>query len=383
VGKISKENIDIIREYLLSFDEGVRNNIRGTISATLLKHITIIESGFIKDESIDKISTETGYTESIEDLLKIRNEYFVSLAQISLDHSTNQTLEQIKSNNNQSFQKLLNEMADNDSFEKDMGISLKSLKRDEMKKLFQEIDKEDEFEISDNEIKAAITSLERESMKKRFSEIDKEEHRSKVFKLITRYAVAAVLLGAIIGGAYLRFFNHNISNDNSLAHNDLANINKTLTASTEIPNLIESKENKASIVIDKTSSGLATINQSITIKTNGLSRQIDTLRSILEKEMPQNAVGHSAISNRITKQIDSLLNILNTYTYDYKNKMVVLNIPKVSVVGNVISINPNNLSQLYLKIEGQYYFIKSTEKPMKLYPVSDKSLIQQLDFLND
>ena len=369
MGKISKENIDVIREYLLSFNEGVRNNIRSTLSATLLKYITIIENGFIKDESIDKISAEIGFTESIEELLKIRNEYFVSLAQISLDQATNQTLEQIKASNNQSFQKLLNEMSDNDSFEKDMSISLKSLQRDEMKKLFKEIDKEDEFEIADNEIKTAITSVERESMKKRFAEIDKEEHRSKVFKIITRYAVAAAVIGILIGGAYLRFFNHEASDDNSIV------------ANVELPNLIESSEYSKSIIVDNRGSGLAgniSIKDSISIQTNGLTKQIDTLRAMLEKAIPDNTGEHGQTNSRITKQIDSLLNILNTYTYDFKTKKVVLNVPHVSIIKNIIAINPNNLSEFYISIEGKYYLIKNTEAPLKLYPITDKKDIEKL-----
>ena len=369
MGKISKEHIDIIREYLLSFDEAVRNNIRSTMSATLLKYITIIENGFIKDESIDKISAEIGFTESIEELLKIRNEYFVSLAQISLDQATNQTLEQIKASNNQSFKKLLNEMSDNDSFEKDMSISLKSLQRDEMKKLFKEIDKEDEFEIADNEIKTAITSVERESMKKRFAEIDKEEHRSKVFKLITRYAVAAAVIGILIGGAYLRFFNHETSNDNSIV------------ANVELPNLFESSEYSKSIIVDNRGSGLAgniSIKDSISIQTNGLTKQIDTLRAMLENAIPDNAGEHDQTNSRITKQIDSLLNILNTYTYDFKTKKVVLNVPQVSIIKNIIAINPNDLSEFYISIEGKYYLIKNTEAPLKLYPITDKKDIEKL-----
>ena len=160
MGKITKEHIDIIREYLVSFDKGVRNNIRSTISATLLKYITIIESGFIRDESIDKISTEIGLEESSEDLLKLRNEYFVSLAEISLEGGTNSELDKIKASNNLSFQKLLNEMSDDGSFEKDMSLAIKLHQREEMKKKFQQLDQEDEFELSDKEMKAAIIEAE-------------------------------------------------------------------------------------------------------------------------------------------------------------------------------------------------------------------------------
>ncbi len=384
MGKITKEHIDIIRAYLLSFDEGVRNNIRSTISATLLKYITVIESGFIRDENIDKISSEIGLEESSEDLLKLRNEYFISLAQISLEGGSNSELDKIKASDNLSFQKLLNEMSDEGSFEKDMSLAIKLHQREEMKKKFQQFDEEDEFEMSEKEIKAAITSVERESMKKRFAAMDKAEEKSKVFKLITRYAIAAAVVGVLIGGAYLRFFNHEVNNDKALAHNDSVNNNKPLVANVELPDLIESSESNKSIIIDKTSSGIASLNESVSIKTNGLSKQIDTLRAMLEKMIPDSINTHQ--HSKISEQIDSLMDILNTYTYDYKNKKVILNVPMVSVVENIISINPNNLSQLYLKIEDQYYLIKNTQNPVKLTLVTDKSLIEQLrriDFLNE
>lgn len=372
MGKITKEHIDIIREYLLSFDEGVRNNIRSTISATLLKYITIIESGFIKDESLDKISTEIGFEESSEDLLNIRNEYLVSLAHISLEGETNAELDKIKASNNQSFQKLLNEMSDESSFEKDMSLAIKLHQREEMKKRFQQLDKEDEFELSDKEMKTAITSVERESMKKRFAAMDKAEEKSKVFKLITRYAIAAAVVGVLIGGAYLRFFNNEKIQDNPIV------------ANVELPNLIESKENSQTIILNKSNSSFAQINETLMIKTTGISKQIDTLRALLENTIPEGSNGQQY--SKISKEIDSLMSILNTYSYDVKNKKVVLNIPKVTVIENIISIEPNNLSKLYIKIEGRYYLIENTKAPLKLIPLTNKKLIQDLrdiEFINE
>jgi hypothetical protein len=219
VGKITTEHINIIRDYLLSFDDGVRNNILSSISTPLLNYITIIENGFINDESIDKISIDIGNSESSEDLLKIRNEYFITLAQISLEGGSNSDLERLKISKNQSFQNLLNEMADDESFEKDMKLSLKLHQREEMKKKFQQLDEEDEFELSDKEMKTGITSVERESMKKRFKAIDKAEKRSKVFNLITRYAIAAALVGILFGGYYFNSLNKEELNDNLIVAN--------------------------------------------------------------------------------------------------------------------------------------------------------------------
>lgn len=375
--KISKEHIDIIREYFLSFDERVKNNIRRTASDTLLKYITIIESGYIKDDNIDKISREIGVVESIEDLLKLRNEYFISLAHTSMEGGSNSDLNKIKASQNQSFQKLQEDMSDDESFEIDMSLSLKLYQREEMKKRFQQLDEKDEFEISDKELKAAITSVERESMKKGFKAMDKSEEKSKVFKLITRYAVAAALVGVLIGGYYFNSLNKEELTDNLI----VANI--------EIPNLIESTEGNKSIIADNRGSGFAknpAINDSIIIQVNGLSKQIDTLQVMLENLRMKANKQADIIHSKIIGQIDSLQMLLNTYTFNPSTKKATLNLPKVTVIENIISIDPNHLSTFYIKIKGKYYLIETNSKSAKLTPLEDKTLIKKLqtiEFLNE
>ena len=148
MGKISKEHIGILREYFLSVNEAARSIIRKSISPELLENIALIESAFINDDPI---------TES--DLLKLRNEYFISLAEISLAGNTDVDIERLLSSNNQTFKKLLAEMGDADSFEQDAKIAIKAVERDELRKRFQLIDKGEEFEIADNELKNAINVL--------------------------------------------------------------------------------------------------------------------------------------------------------------------------------------------------------------------------------
>ncbi len=369
MGKIVKEHIDIIREYLLSFDESVRDKIRSTISTTLLKYITIIESGFIKDGNIDKISREIDAVESIEDLLKLRNEYFNTLALISIDRGTNKDLDKITSSNNQIFQKLMNEMADNKSFEKDMSITIKLHQREEMEKRFKQLDEEDEFELSDKEIKTVITHLERESIKKRLEEVDKNEERAKIFKLITRYSVAAAVVGILIGGYYLSFFNKE----------EL--IDTPIVANIKIPYLIESTETNKSIIVDNSGRGFAkrsTTDDSILIQQNGLSKQIDTLQAIFDNLPMKGQKQTDSIQNQILNEIESLHVLLNTYTFNSSTKKVVLNLAKVTVIENIISIDPSNLSKFYINIRGKYYLIETNANPVILVPLTDKSLIEDL-----
>ena len=189
------------------------------------------------------------------------------------------------------------------------------------------------------------------------------------------------MVGVLIGGAYLRFFNTKLSDDNAIVNNDTINNNKPDIADLELPNLIESIESNKLILIDKRGSSFAgnIYNyDSIDIQTNGLSNQIDALTAILKKYGLQNNSELDKSYSMISHKIDSLLNILNTYTYYYETKKVVLNFPRANKVKNVISKNPKDLSQFYLNVENNYYLIKATESPIKLELITDKEELEKL-----
>jgi hypothetical protein len=279
------------------------------------------------------------------------------------------------------YEKLIEDASNNESFENDMSIAIKLHQREEIEKRFQQIDEDEEFELSENEMKTAITSVERESMKKRFAEIDKEEEKGTVFKLLIKYAIAAVVVGVLIGGAYLKFFNAKLSDENAIVNNDSINNNKPDIANVELPNLVESIESNKSILIDKRGSGFAgniSNYDSINIKINGLSNQIDALTATLKKYGIQNNSELDKSYIMISRKIDSLENILNTYTYDYETKRVVLNFPIANKVKNVISKNPKDLSKFYLNVENNYYLIKATETPFELKLITDKEELEKL-----
>lgn len=386
MSKITKEHIDIIREYLLSFDDEVRNKIRNTINTPLLNYITIIENGFINDVSIDKISNELGVLESSEDLISLRNEYFVSLAQISIENGSNSDLEQLKISKNQSFQKLLDEMSDAEFFEKDMSLSLKLIQREEMKKRFQQLDDEDEFEFSEKEMKAAITMVERKSMKEQFTGIDKAEGRIRVLKLVTRYAIAATIVGIVFSGTYLLIFNSKPDTGISFAKKDSINKNNESLANVKLPDFIEKNIVKKGVVHGKVSSAFALMKDSVTIEVNGLYFQMDHLRKMWNELQIDNTKGNGPVGQQIIKQIDSLQALLNTYTFNSSTKKATFNLPMLIEIKNIISIDPENLSKFYINIGEQYYLIETNKKPVKLIPVTNKSIIeslQKVEFLNE
>lgn len=375
--------LNTIREYLLTFDENIRERIRISLAEDDFEILSNIENAFLSDKHINAIIQELQLGTIQEEIKDLHAEYYLQLAELYAEGKTNKEIETLLFSDNQTFKKTVSLFPDEATFFKELSIAVDDTKTEQLKKGYAEIDKWLESKkSSSNNDEASVVSI-----------------RRKIF----RYAIAAAVVGVLIGGAYLRFFTYEVNNDNPLAHNDSLNNNKPLVANVELPNLIQSSESSKSIIFYRSSSGLAEKNETVTIKTNALSKQIDSLRIMLDEnafhynklkvefdnkssqlskvEKQLNYLKYS--SSRISNQIDSLLQLLNTYTFDFKNKKIVLNIPKVSIVGNVISIDPDNLSKLYLRVGDQYYSIEKSEKPVKLNPISDKSLIQELDFLNE
>jgi hypothetical protein len=391
VSKLSKEDIDIIREYFLSLNEGVRNNIRSTIGATMIKYLTILENGFINDDSIDRIASVIGFKESVQDLLLLRNEYYISLAQISTEGNSHPDLEKINANGNRSFQNILKEISDNESFEKDLTLAIKSFERDELKRKFQQYDEEDEFEITDHEMKTAITSVERDIMRKKFEELDNAESINNRKNNLLRYAFAAAIVGLIFAGSYLVFFNQDLNNPKSYTEKDSIqetneSIAKIELPNPELPNLINKTQYRKAVFVGRNSRAFASTTDSITVNVKGFLQQIDTLQKILEGLQSKQGQNEDKSRNQISTQIDSLQALLNTYTFNSSTKNVVINLPNAITVESIISIEKNHRSKIYINIKGTYYSIDTNASPVKLLPIIDKTLIdslQRIEFLNE
>ncbi len=272
------------------------------------------------------------------------------------------------------------------SFDRDAKVALTLFQREEMKKKFREIDEENELNISDSEVRTAIISSERESIRKSFKELDRNENRTHNIKLFVRYAVAAILVGIIFSGTYLIFFNKDFETSNLIALKDSINKSNEQIAKLNSIDLIEKKVVRKAILLNKTSSAFARSTDSITIEVTGISNQIDTLQSIIEASQKKQNNLIDSNNQQISNQIDSLRELLNTYTYNLNTRKAILNLSKISIVDNIISISPNSVSKLYIKIDGKYYLIEMNLRPVKLIPVSDKTKIeslQKIEFLNE
>lgn len=353
--------LNTIREYLLTFDENIRERLRISLAENDFEILSNIENAFLSNKHINAIIQELQLESVQEEIKDLHAEYYLELAELYAEGQTNKEIETLLSSDNQTFKKTVSLFPDETTFFKELSIAVDDKKTEQLKKGYAEIDEWLQSKKStSNKDKAHFVSI-----------------RRKIF----RYAIAAAVVGVLIGGAYLRFFNTKLSDDNAIVNNDTINNNKPDIADLELPNLIESIESNKLILIDKRGSSFAgnIYNyDSIDIQTNGLSNQIDALTAILKKYGLQNNSELDKSYSMISHKIDSLLNILNTYTYYYETKKVVLNFPRANKVKNVISKNPKDLSQFYLNVENNYYLIKATESPIKLELITDKEELEKL-----
>lgn len=272
------------------------------------------------------------------------------------------------------------------SFEDDAKVAFVLFEREEMRKRFVEIDREDDIEILDSEIETAIVSSEREEMRKAFIKLDETDSRNQLRKMFVRYAIAAVFIGVLFTGTYLMYFGSEINTPDSIVSSDSSTKPSQGIVNIDLSEAIENQVFQKVIISGKTKSAFALLKDSLTIEVNGISKQIDTLQKILEDFKVEKSQTNESVNEQIVEKIDSLQALLNTYTYDFRKKKAVLNLSKMSEVGNIISIDPNRLSKFYINIKGKYYLIETNTNPVKLLPVRDGSLLDSLrsiEFLND
>jgi hypothetical protein len=247
-----------------------------------------------------------------------------------------------------------------------------------------------EFEFSDEEMRIALTSIERDAMKKIFKDIDKSDYRSNVFRIVTKFTLAAVFTGLIFGSAFL-VFSERISNFNTTiskvdSNKNTNQINRTL----KLNNLREEVLVKNDLVRNSTSiiipinelSSLETINDkfdSVEVNINYLNFELDELNKSLDALAKDK---ESVINTRREnlKEKIKIIELLNN-TYTYNDKLLTLNL-KYSI--NLYEIGVANRKEMgvtktYLNFNKQYYEISKNIIPQKLDLLTNKDLINKIE----
>lgn len=395
-------NLEIIRAYYLSFDGENQYDIFLSLSDD--QKDLILEAGvfFLSGAEVETLSEDSLLSDYKNVLKDIQLEYFIGLAEIVSAGGSNEVIEKLLRSHNLLFQEVLAEFKENALFENDLLTGIRSVERKELKQDQKLFDKdEDELGIPDEEINYAITQIERMAFKKRLQEFEtslaendiqhtaafSEDIEPNIYSRATfsisrirlwPYAVAAALVTIVVGTGLNYYYQASTQTDTIVKH--------TKQELPRLPNLIQTQEVTQSVWQDESIVGFSKKTDSIKIKITGLSTQIDTLQKILEKGSKESNSEYRQLDNIIISQIDSLQALVNTYTYFRAGKTLYLNLARKVNPIRAYVLDDKNGSNLYIRLQEQYFLIIGNTKPYKLSPVTNQLVIQELkkvEFLNE
>ncbi len=379
--EITKEQIAVIRTYLLSFDEEARKGILHANNSEFANYLSAIKNGFINDNDIQNIGKEIENGVSPEILQSLKNEYFLALAEIESDNCSNADLEKIKGQQNHSFQKLLSEFSDELSFQNDLKQAFLLHQREEFRKIFTRIDDEDEFDISDEQMRDAMTLHMRENLKRQFEEIDKEEDLINIKEIVPaasvaskaqiflRFAKAACLVGILTGSVYFVAINLKSNKNSTPAVTEFVNANKTIDTSLKKPEAGERQNIQSSPTHVKKNSENPLI-------ADRREMKIQVLKEQTGLGFAGTVVNTDSV---IIRQNGLLRTDFDTYTYDSVKKIIELNLSKTTNRVKLISLQKTEKTSLFLKIENVFFLIHESNTLNPLMPVTNKNTIDSLE----
>lgn len=298
--------------------------------------------------------------------------------------------------------------------------AIKINQRAELKKKFQQIEKLDTFDLSENEIKSAITILERQKIKNQLNDIAEKENKEKRidsekalkygfidevvseekkgtriisinFKSVLKYAAIIILiLSPTI--FLINRLNHNKGNNEvELADNKKAkdlntkdNKKKLPLDTFQLPNSeICSIENE--VLRPRNFGFTATLITKIKISIINISSQIDALEKECKKSSTEiGNTGYGPIAKKYCTSYDSLISIKETYTFNKKLNTLSIYTTKwkadkkfVSQIKIISFINQDE-NRIYMKTSKNYYLIKTTGNYNRFVTESNDEITDKL-----
>ena len=317
--------------------------------------------------------------------------------------------------------------------------------RIELKKKLEKLDELSEFNLDENEIKAAVTSHERQILRKHFSELakntevevepavyysksqlsigDRDEvlngneepkfSKTKIskYKTVLRYAAILIL---VIGPTIFIVNQINKQNysqpTNVVAEKDTEEqsistskqyaINDTKKQGDPIRIKIEPFEFQLPIaesivmetkLLEEPKFGFAaSLVTKVKLSVINISNQIDALEQQCKKASSEKSnTGNGLSAKKYCGSYDSLISIKETYTFNKKLNTLTIytsnwkaNNKFVSKL-KLISIEKNTESILFLNVETNYYLIKIIGKNNGLIKEKDEDIIDQLNLIEN
>ena len=380
-----KEHIEAIRQYLLSDNERIKQKIRSTVPAMLLKNILIIQDGFDRNLDTKVIASQIEATEFEKKIEQLQAEYYLK------------------------YSKTINS-----EFEQELASAIKQTERESIKKKLIAFDASLNDEISDAEIASAIKAVERESLKEKFRQFDREEdvmtaasyvppdsgEEIKVaakraisrfrIPVFARYAAAACVLLAV-GYWYFNFRQKPQSQNNLIAHKEQKSdsTNKGLNDISGKPVLIAEVTTDTSISYVLTSGlGFGEVTENITIIEHNQHARIASLEKEIrgKKELlrDEERKGETASDTVTMRMIDQAISELQKELSDLnqREQHYLFNGHQLSLFTSVPFVQKSIILYndiYYLNTDNAVFHLKVSSKPEPLRKETNTEILRALD----
>jgi len=386
------EHIETLRQYILSDDLELKNQLLDTIPSDFKDTVVSIQKYFEENIDAEAIAGKIGASEFQGQLEEL------------------QSLYQFKKNG-------INEQI----FEKELNAAMTSTERNALKKMLIEIDVSEVGEFSENELKSALTLVERKFLKEKFQQFDEEKRiegnlrtisrsqiaapyssaeyrfeedapikiaasRSKYFSTYVKYAVAACVVLAIGIGVY-QYTKQDSGPENILADSsDKPNLNQNKVELPVIETLpiaeISTTNNSYSVL--KSGLGYGNVEEKVSVMVSNqkdrilsiekaISGYTDQLKKIQNPEAEQVV---SDLKNRISS-LESELAQLNSREkqYDFDGKVLKLYTTSVNQEYQILRLG----ADFYLSFNGKFYKLSIAKEPQTLREETDAKILNALD----
>ena len=340
------------------------------------------------DFGVEKINLQLKEKEIFEEITNdFLNELLFDLA-TSFDENNDQIIKHLLDQNNLQFK-------ENIAFINDSRLTVVKLERENLKNRFNELDLDNELELTDKEIENSIKIIERKSIKASLNKLDEnvENKTVKIFKLSTflKYAAIFLLIPCSIIGIYITnkrnqvttANNHNSSREIPVVKDSTRIIKNENQINFSIPNA-KTISFKVS-PIGEASFGYASINKDVKLNVVNLSDQIEKMNvdwKSLKFMFSKQELELKKIENYYNSKIDSIVRLNKNFTYNEKESILTLFMIDKFEIDNISIFNKNEtLKSSVLKLNGRYFELNSIKKPTALTEIKDDDIIDYCESL--
>lgn len=349
------ELFENIRKYFLCFDQAVKYDIMNMLEEDNRRILLKLEEIFHSEKDITEASDF--YSLEIETLKDIQLEYYLEMVEMTANGGNNQEIEKLDISENKIFQKIKNVFGNNFEIENEIHKAIKHTERQTLK-IRMELIEEGIVSVDLNKnVAEPIQPLFQDISNGKETETTLITFSKSRLNIFWKLSAAALVLGVI--GLIAFWKNSSAEGTDHFSDAKEENIRKILGSDMPILNFYNLVVSDTLVDVYSISNNRIDkpIGPKVRLKIWDMGKGIEQIKKT-ENEIFK-GIGRNEISYyRLMMLSDSIMSIMNTYTYDKRNNSVELwlnTLVKPKTISLFMKLE--NPDHLYLKLDKSFYFI--------------------------